>query len=47
MATGHTCWGIQNSAATGKLVSEMLFEGKARSADVRGLDPRVFMGKED
>ncbi|KAH7321864.1 FAD dependent oxidoreductase [Rhexocercosporidium sp. MPI-PUGE-AT-0058] len=40
MATGHTCWGIQNSCATGKLVSEFIFEGAAKSARIEGLDPR-------
>lgn len=42
MATGHTCWGIQNSAATGKLISEYLWEGKAKSAAVDSLDPRKW-----
>ncbi|KAK4580253.1 hypothetical protein LTR86_000456 [Recurvomyces mirabilis] len=40
LAAGHTCWGIQNGPGTGKLVSEFVFEGKARSASVKGLDPR-------
>ena len=40
MAAGHTCWGIQNGPATGKLVSEIVFDGKAKSADIRSLDPR-------
>jgi glycine/D-amino acid oxidase-like deaminating enzyme len=40
MATGHTCWGIQNSCATGKLMSEFVFDGKAKSARIDGLDPR-------
>lgn len=40
LATGHTCWGIQNGPATGKLMSEFIFEGNARSANVSGLDPR-------
>jgi len=40
MATGHTCWGIQNSCATGKLISEFVFEGKAKSARIDSLDPR-------
>ncbi|KAG6355197.1 hypothetical protein INS49_004278 [Diaporthe citri] len=29
VAAGHTCWGIQNAPGTGKLVSELVFEGKA------------------
>ncbi|KAK5172546.1 uncharacterized protein LTR77_002666 [Saxophila tyrrhenica] len=40
MAAGHTCWGIQNGPGTGKLVSEFVFEGEAKSAKVKGLDPR-------
>ncbi|KAK2628405.1 hypothetical protein QTJ16_001508 [Diplocarpon rosae] len=40
IASGHTCWGIQNSCATGKLMSEFVFEGGAKSARVEGLDPR-------
>jgi glycine/D-amino acid oxidase-like deaminating enzyme len=39
VATGHTCWGINNSAATGKLVSEIVFEGKAKSSNITPLDP--------
>ena len=42
MATGHTCWGIQNSCATGKVMSEFVFEGKARSAGVKACDPRLW-----
>ncbi|KAI1117305.1 FAD dependent oxidoreductase [Nemania sp. NC0429] len=42
VAAGHTCWGIQNAPATGKLMSEFIFEGAARSADVAELDPRQF-----
>jgi glycine/D-amino acid oxidase-like deaminating enzyme len=40
MATGHTCWGIQNSCATGKLISEFVFDGEAKSARIDSLDPR-------
>jgi glycine/D-amino acid oxidase-like deaminating enzyme len=40
VATGHTCWGIQNSAATGKCVSEIVWYGEARSPDITELDPR-------
>lgn len=43
LAAGHTCWGIQNGPGTGRLVSEFVFEGKAKSAMVKGLDPRGFM----
>ncbi|MCJ1324940.1 hypothetical protein MMC10_001602 [Thelotrema lepadinum] len=43
MAAGHTCWGIQNGPGTGRVVSEMVFEGKSRSAKVGGLDPRKVL----
>lgn len=42
IAAGHTCWGIQNGPGTGRLMSEMLFDGEATSADVSKLDPRKF-----
>ena len=40
MATGHTCWGIQNAPATGRLISELIFDGEARSANISQSDPR-------
>ena len=40
MAAGHTCWGIQNGPGTGKVMSEFVFDGVAKSANVNGLDPR-------
>ncbi|KAK4691650.1 hypothetical protein P7C71_g5393, partial [Lecanoromycetidae sp. Uapishka_2] len=40
MAAGHTCWGIQNGPATGKLISEFVFDGRGLSANVSSLDPR-------
>ena len=43
LATGHTCWGIQNGPGTGKIMSEFVFDGRAVSADVRSLDPRRIM----
>ena len=43
LAAGHTCWGIQNGPATGKLMSEFVFEGGAKSASVEGLDPRKVL----
>ncbi|OKL62737.1 hypothetical protein UA08_01421 [Talaromyces atroroseus] len=42
IATGHTCWGIQNAPGTGKLISEFVFEGSAKSARIAALDPRKF-----
>lgn len=43
IAAGHTCWGIQNGPGTGKLISEFVFDGKAVSAKISSLDPRMAM----
>ncbi len=44
LAAGHDQWGIQNSLATGKVISELIFERKAVSADISTLDSRkVFV----
>ena len=43
LAAGHTCWGIQNGPATGKLISEFVFDGKALSANIETLDPRKVL----
>lgn len=40
VAAGHTCWGIQNGPATGKLVSEIVWEGGPKSASIAALDPK-------
>ncbi|MCJ1472420.1 hypothetical protein MMC13_001068 [Lambiella insularis] len=45
LATGHDSWGISNGPATGKVMSEMIFEGCAQSTDVSSLDPRLMLGK--
>lgn len=47
LASGHTCWGIQNSCATGKLISEFVFEGEAKSANISSLDPRKVLNDYD
>ncbi|OJJ43829.1 hypothetical protein ASPZODRAFT_19131 [Penicilliopsis zonata CBS 506.65] len=43
LAAGHTCWGIQNAPGTGKLISEFVFDGNAKSAKIGSLDPRNFL----
>lgn len=45
MAAGHTCWGINNGPATGKIVSEFVFDGVegVKCAQVRNLDPREYL----
>ena len=40
LASGHSCWGIQNGPGTGKCVSEILLEGVCRSAVLGPLDPK-------
>jgi glycine/D-amino acid oxidase-like deaminating enzyme len=44
LAAGHTCWGIQNGPGTAKLVAEIVFDGEARSAKIKGgnMDPKRF-----
>lgn len=43
VAAGHTCWGIQNAPGTGKLMSEFVFDGNAKSAKIGSLDPRNYL----
>lgn len=43
VAAGHTCWGIQNAPGTGKLMSEIVFDGHAKSAKIGSLDPRNYL----
>ncbi|PYI10759.1 fad NAD binding oxidoreductase [Aspergillus sclerotiicarbonarius CBS 121057] len=43
LAAGHTCWGIQNAPGTGKLISEFVFDGEAKSAKISSLDPREYI----
>lgn len=40
LASGHSCWGINNAPATGLILSELIFDGKAKSADIRTMDPK-------
>ncbi|KAF2837122.1 FAD dependent oxidoreductase [Patellaria atrata CBS 101060] len=40
LAAGHTCWGIQNAPGTGLCVSELVWEGKVKSANIKSLMPR-------
>ena len=43
LASGHDSWGISNGPGTGKVMSEMILDGKASSADVSSLDPRLML----
>jgi len=42
VATGHGCWGILNSLASGLAMSELILDGKATSVDLEPFDPRRF-----
>ncbi|BAO39013.1 UPF0673 membrane protein YHR009C [Kluyveromyces marxianus DMKU3-1042] len=42
IASGHSCWGINNAPGTGKVMSELLLEGEAKSADISALDPSLY-----
>ena len=39
VAAGHAVWGISNSLGTGKVMSELLLDGKAHSANIQQLRP--------
>ena len=43
IATGLDEWGMQNGPGAGRVLSEMILEGKSRSADCESLDPRHFL----
>jgi glycine/D-amino acid oxidase-like deaminating enzyme len=43
IGAGHTCWGIQNAPGTGKCLSELVWEGSIKSANLGSLDPRKVM----
>jgi glycine/D-amino acid oxidase-like deaminating enzyme len=42
LASGHSCWGINNAPGTGKIMSELLLDGESISADIMGLDPSLY-----
>lgn len=42
IATGHSCWGILNSPATGKAIAEMIVLGKS-TIDVAAFSPSRFV----
>lgn len=47
LASGHDSWGISNGPGTGKVLSEMILDGTASSADVSSLDPILMLQKVD
>ncbi|CAR27011.1 ZYRO0C06754p [Zygosaccharomyces rouxii] len=42
VASGHSCWGINNAPGTGKVMAELLLDGEAHSADISALDPSLY-----
>ncbi|KAH3686541.1 hypothetical protein WICPIJ_002482, partial [Wickerhamomyces pijperi] len=42
LASGHSCWGINNAPGTGKILAELILEGECRSADISALDPSLY-----
>ena len=43
VTAGHSCWGILNGPATGLVMAELIAEGKAKSVDIRKLDPKRLL----
>ena len=39
VASGNSCWGICNGPGMGRVVSELVLDGRARSADISKLSP--------
>ena len=44
IATGHACWGILNSPATGEVIAELIATGKCTVIDPKAFDPSRFTG---
>lgn len=42
LASGHSCWGINNAPATGLIMAELLLDGEAKSASIDGLEPEYY-----
>eukprot|EP01102_Stenamoeba_stenopodia_P000018 TRINITY_DN10009_c0_g1_i1.p1 TRINITY_DN10009_c0_g1~~TRINITY_DN10009_c0_g1_i1.p1 ORF type:complete len:186 (+),score=28.01 TRINITY_DN10009_c0_g1_i1:487-1044(+) len=42
VATGHSCWGILNSPATGLAVAELILKGASTSLNISSFDPARF-----
>lgn len=43
IATAHSCWGICLAPGTGKVMSELIFDGRVKSADIKMLNPALAM----
>lgn len=42
LCSGHSCWGINNAPGSGKVMSELLLDGAASSANIASLDPSLY-----
>ena len=47
LATGHSCWGILHAPATGKAISELIFDGEVSCMQPGNLDPRTIIFKRN
>lgn len=43
LAAAHNQWGIHNSPITGRVISELVFEGRAVGANISELDSRRYL----
>jgi glycine/D-amino acid oxidase-like deaminating enzyme len=43
VASGHSCWGICLAPGTGKVMSELILDGVVTSADIRQLNPKLYL----
>lgn len=42
LCLGHSCWGINNAPGSGKIMSELIMDGKVTSANISSLDPSLY-----
>lgn len=42
LASGHSCWGINNAPATGHIMSQLLFDGEVKDMDISALNPSLY-----
>lgn len=42
LCSGHSCWGINNAPGSGKIMSEIILDGLAKSAKISSLDPSLY-----
>ncbi|CAH6720290.1 putative oxidoreductase Tda3p [[Candida] jaroonii] len=42
LCSGHSCWGINNAPGSGKIMSELLLDGKCKSAKIQAFNPSLY-----